>query len=80
MPEEKKKPVVKEYDEKNVVVEQAECIRDTGKAVLIALVDGSEHWIPQSNVHDDSEVSKRGDIGKLIVTKWIAIQRKLWEE
>lgn len=77
---EKPKPKVTEHDEKNVLVQAAECIRNTEKAILVVLVDGTEHWIPQSNIHEDSEVYRRGDKGKLIITKWIAIQRKLWEE
>jgi hypothetical protein len=80
MAEVKKEPVVNEYDDKNIVVEAVECIRNTDKAILVVLVNGEEHWVPQSHIHEDSEVFKRDDKGKLIITKWIAHQRKLWFE
>lgn len=37
-----------------------------------------EIWIPDSQIHDDSEVymsTKPGDSGKLVVTNWLAEQR-----
>ncbi len=52
------------------------CIRSSGKAILV-VIDGKEHWIPQSQVHEDSEVWKNGDEGVLVITEWIAEQKKL---
>ncbi len=74
---------VKEYGEKNVVIDDAECIRDSGKAVLIrATIDGKVHefWVPQSQVHKDSEVWVLKDKGKAVFAKWVAIERGLWGE
>ena len=37
-------------------------------------------WFPEGHVDDDSELhhaSKRGDTGKIVVTRWIAKQRGL---
>lgn len=34
--------------------------------------DNEEHWIPQSVVHDDSEVWSNGDEGELVVKEWWA--------
>lgn len=48
------------------------CIRQTSKAILARFPDGRERWIPQSCIHDDSEVFKDGDTGKLVVKKWFA--------
>lgn len=33
---------------------------------------GEEHWIPKSQVHDDSEVFATDGEGKLIVSAWFA--------
>lgn len=71
-------PEVIEHDEKHVSITPVECIRNTDKAILVVLSNGDEHWVPQSHVHDDSEVYRRGDQGKLVISKWIARQRKLW--
>ena len=52
--------------------------RATDKAILVE-IDGEEHWIPKSHVHDDSEVwddapDARGP-GRLVVSQWIAEQK-----
>lgn len=54
------------------------CLRATDKA-LLCLVQGEEVWFPKSHVHDDSEVYDDSDNseGTLIVSEWIAIQKKL---
>lgn len=73
----------KEYDEKNVVIEDVECIRESPKAILVRVkIDDKvqEFWVPQSQVHKDSDVWTLKDKGKLIVSKWIAIERGLWEK
>jgi hypothetical protein len=79
MPTPKKVEGIREYDEKNIAIEGVECIRHTDKACLMVIF-GEEHWIPQRHINMDSEVYQRGHIGKLIITKWIATQRELWEE
>lgn len=71
--------VVNEYDEKNVSILDVQCLGESSKAILVA-VNGSEHWIPKSQLHDDSEVYAKGDTGKLVMSKWIAKQRGLWED
>jgi hypothetical protein len=69
----------RDYDDKNIVVPGVECVRDGDRAILV-VIDGTEHWIPQSQIHGDSDVWKRGDKGKLIITKWIGAKRGLCEE
>lgn len=56
-----------------VVIEDARCIRRSasGAAVLVR-VNGKDKWIPQSVIHDDSEVYEPGGEGKLIVRGWFA--------
>lgn len=60
-----------EFDDCKVIRESA-----SGAAIL-CLIDGEEHWIPQSQVHDDSEIWKPGDEGKLVITEWIALEKGL---
>lgn len=52
-------------------------ISATSAAVLVRIegYEGGNVWIPQSQIHDDSEVSKLGDEGDLIITQWIAEQK-----
>ena len=52
------------------------CTYQTQKAIKVTIED-EEHWIPQSQVHDDSEVYKVGQRGTLVITRWIAQQRGL---
>jgi len=73
-----------EHDEKNVFAKGVKCVRHTNKAILIE-IEGeggkkSEHWIPQSMVHADSDVYKAGDCGKLVISKWIAKERGWWDD
>lgn len=53
-------------------------IKDTGKA-LCCVIDGEQVWIPQSQIHDNSEVydAKDNSEGTLVVTEWIALQKGL---
>lgn len=53
------------------VMGNGKCIRATDKAVLVRIGD-NETWIPQSVVHDDSEVWTAGSEGKVVVKKWWA--------
>jgi hypothetical protein len=43
----------------------------TAKA-LLCVVGGEEHWVPRSQIHDNSEVYEKGHEGKLVVTAWWA--------
>jgi len=46
-------------------------------AALLVVIDDKEVWLPKSQIDDDSEVYKAGTSGKLVITEWIAIQKKL---
>jgi hypothetical protein len=75
--------MIDEYDEKHVIIDDVACIRDTEKAILVQLgedEDQAEHWFPKSQLHDDSKVYEEGTDGNLIITKWIACERNLWEK
>lgn len=41
-------------------------------AALLCVIDGKEHWVPQSQIDDDSEVFAKGGEGKLVTTLWWA--------
>lgn len=51
--------------------EDAVAIKETERA-LLCRIDGKEHWIPKSQIDDDSEVYQDGDEGKLVVSMWFA--------
>jgi hypothetical protein len=55
------------------LVENAEIIKDTGKAILINAPEFDEpQWVPQSQVHDDSDIYQEGEEGDLAVKTWWA--------
>lgn len=60
----------------NVEIDDVEVIAQTDAALLV-LIDGEKHWIPQSHVCKESEVWKKGDEGKLVITAWIAEKKGL---
>lgn len=63
-------------DEDTCRFEDVFCLRATDKAIQV-VIDDQTHWIPQSQVHDDSEVYRVGQRGTLVITQWIAQQRGL---
>jgi hypothetical protein len=66
-----------------VKINGVRCLRDSEKAIYVVIpaIPGRRAdwrgWIPQSQVHDDSEVWREGDHGQLVVTRWIAEQKGL---
>ncbi|NIR31689.1 MAG: hypothetical protein GWN84_20730 [Gammaproteobacteria bacterium] len=75
---------IRDEDEPGVVVDAATVLRCTAKAALYELADGTELWIPHSQVHDDSEVfydedkaEMNTEHGRLVVTSWIAKKKGL---
>ena len=59
-----------------VTFDHVECTAQTNRAILVH-VDGEKVWIPQSQIHDDSEVWGNGDSGKLVISEWIARRKGL---
>jgi hypothetical protein len=51
---------------------EGKVLRETEKAILVSLEGAGEKWIPKSVVHDDSEIWKKDDTGKLVVKMWWA--------
>lgn len=55
-------------------------VRSSDKALLVSIPehdDGKPIWIPQSHIHDDSEVYKEGTSGTLVISEWIATEKGL---
>ncbi len=65
------------HSDDTATFERTTAIAATDKAVLCELDDGTQHWVPQSQIHEDSEVWKRGDTGTLVVTQWWAEKQGL---
>lgn len=55
---------------------QAECVRESERALLVVSAEHGEIWIPKSVVHDDSEVYEEGHEGELVVKRWFAEKQK----
>lgn len=55
-------------------IREVEAIAETDKALLCTDHGGWEQWVPKSQIHDDSEVYKKGQEGDLIVKSWWAEQ------
>jgi len=62
-----------------VTISDVVCIKETDAALLIRLEDGTEHWIPRSQLSKDSDVSNEDDEGAITLTRWIAEQKSLEE-
>lgn len=62
---------------KTVSFPNVEVVKESPKALLV-IIDDVEHWIPKSQIDEDSEVwnDKTGG-GTLIVTEWLAKEKKL---
>lgn len=51
------------------------------KALKCRFVNGDVHWVPHSQIDDESDCHHEGDEGSLIVPLWLAnkLFPKLWE-
>jgi hypothetical protein len=60
-------------NDKVVSFDRVICKKETDNA-LLCLIDGAEHWIPKSQLSDDSEVfdDANNSEGQLVVSEWIA--------
>jgi len=57
-------------------IENARCIRETEKAILVEADEFDEPtWVPKSMIDDESECWTDGTDGVLIVSDWFAEQR-----
>ena len=56
--------------------DDVEVIKATEKAILCR-IDGKDHWIPLSQVDDDSECWEEGHEGELVISQWCAEEKGL---
>lgn len=62
----------------SVSLGHARCTNSSPKAICVVIAGSPlARWIPQSVIHDDSEVYKKGDSGNLVVMLWWAEKEKL---
>lgn len=63
--------------DKGISLGQGICKAQTEKAILVELKEVGSKWIPQSCVHDDSEVYGYGHSGNVVVHLWWAESKGL---
>ena len=56
--------------------EDCKPIRQTENAGLFEIDDQGQHWIPWSQVSEDS-LDSDGDVGSVFLTEWICAQKEL---
>jgi hypothetical protein len=50
---------------------------ETDRALLVVLEKGREVWIPKSQIHEDSQVNGKGDVGEIAIPVWLAEEKDL---
>ena len=63
-----------ESEERWVCHDDVTSTRETDKA-LLCTIDGSEEWIPKSQIADESEVYENEHSGRLVIKRWLAEQK-----
>lgn len=63
---------------KKVSFEDVRVVRGSSKALLCE-INGEQHWIPKSQIDDDSEVFDDGENaeGTLVLPEWLAVEKGL---
>ena len=70
--------MVKIREDDYVELEDVICTgQSASKLALSCIINGQRFWIPQSQIHDDSEVYKMCDRGTLVITFWLAKEKGL---
>lgn len=64
------------FEQDTVTLDEVTSIHATEQAVL-CLIDSRKVWVPQSVIHDDSEVFEAGQSGKLVIFSWWAVREGL---
>lgn len=73
---------VEDEEERSFTLEGVwQCTQNIPGAILIEnSITEQREWIPQSQVHDNSEVFDKGHIGEVVVSLWLARERGWWDE
>lgn len=64
------------YEQETITLEEVASLHATADAVL-CLIGSRQVWVPQSVIHEDSEVFDAGQIGKLVIFTWWATREGL---
>lgn len=61
------------------VIEDVDCFKESEKAILVQYGDNeaTTGWFPKSQIDNRSEVWRPGQKGILVISGWIADQKKL---
>lgn len=59
-----------------VTIENVRAVAASSLALCVE-IDGEAHWLPESQIHADSEVFEVGHFGRLVITRWIAEKKGL---
>jgi len=61
-----------------VFFDECTCLKETDKAILVEIPElEDEKWFPKTTIHEDSEVWKEDDFGRLAVKYWFAEKENL---
>jgi hypothetical protein len=60
-----------------VAIPHVRALSETAKALRCDFGDDDDHWVPKSQIADQSEVKRKGDRGSLLVPKWWAEKAKV---
>jgi len=67
-------------DNESVEIDDVEVLAATEAAILIETSDGDEEWIPKSQLRQGTNVIAKGDKGKIIIPRWIAVEKEIWDD
>jgi|SRR5262245_58974850 len=59
------------------IFDVTEVLNETPKALLIETTFEGKFWVPKSQLSQGNEVKAIGDKGRLIISRWLANQRRL---
>tara|TARA_R110000751_G_scaffold9157_6_gene35033 strand:+ start:328 stop:612 length:285 start_codon:yes stop_codon:yes gene_type:complete len=63
--------------EKKFVGFKCENVEKESLKALYCLIQGNMHWVPKSQIGDESEVKTEGDSGIIMLSEWIAGEKGL---
>jgi len=67
-------------DNESVEIDDVVVHAATDAAILVETSDGDEVWIPKSQLRQGTNVIEEGDKGKIIVPRWIAVEKEIWDD
>ena len=59
--------------------ENVEVLAETHLA-LLCVIEGDDYWIPRSQIREGTEIGSKHEIGRLVVSHWIAVEKGLIDD